>query len=139
MSVGKLAHYSIRTRDIEASRRFYTEVLGLREGHRPPFPFPGTWLYAGEDAGGDVVHLIDARPAESRALDAYLGERGGGQGTGRLDHIAFRADGRESLRARWERFGVHYEERLVPELGMHQMFVVDPSGIVVELIFPLPA
>jgi len=29
MPVGRLDHYSIRTLDIEASRRFYTEVMGF--------------------------------------------------------------------------------------------------------------
>ena len=29
MPIGRLDHYSIRTLDIEASRRFYTEVMGF--------------------------------------------------------------------------------------------------------------
>ena len=41
MPIGKLDHHSIRTRDIEASRRFYTEVMGFEVGLRPPFDFPG--------------------------------------------------------------------------------------------------
>lgn len=45
MPIGKLDHFSIRTLDIEASRRFYTEVMGFKEGFRPPFKFPGLWLY----------------------------------------------------------------------------------------------
>ena len=44
MSIGKLDHYSIRTLDIEASRRFYTEVMGFQVGFRPLFKFPGLWL-----------------------------------------------------------------------------------------------
>ena len=32
MPIGKLDHYSIRTLDIEASRRFYTEVMGFGAG-----------------------------------------------------------------------------------------------------------
>jgi len=49
MTITKLAHYAIRTADLEASRRFYTEVIGFRVGYRPPFPFPGIWLYQDED------------------------------------------------------------------------------------------
>ena len=49
MGIRKLGHYSIRTTDLQASRTFYTEILGLREGFRPPFNFPGIWLYQGGD------------------------------------------------------------------------------------------
>ena len=47
MPIGKLDHYSIRTLDIEASRRFYTEVMGFEVGFRPQFDFPGLWRYNG--------------------------------------------------------------------------------------------
>ncbi len=35
-----LNHISIRTTDIEATRHFYVDVLGLQVGPRPDFPFP---------------------------------------------------------------------------------------------------
>ena len=60
MPIGKLDHYSIRTLDIEASRRFYTEIMGFQVGYRPEFNFPGLWLYNDrpypESYG--VVHII---------------------------------------------------------------------------------
>ena len=43
-----LNHFSIRTYDLEACRRFYADLLGLVVGPRPDFPFPGLWLYAGD-------------------------------------------------------------------------------------------
>ena len=48
MEIKRIDHYSIRTLDVEASRRFYTEIIGLKVGPRPPFDFPGVWLYKGE-------------------------------------------------------------------------------------------
>lgn len=45
MPINKLAHFSVRTTDVEASKRFYVDVLGFQEGFRPPFRFPGLWLY----------------------------------------------------------------------------------------------
>ena len=45
MEIKRIDHYSIRTLDVEASRRFYTEIIGLKVGPRPPFDFPGVWLY----------------------------------------------------------------------------------------------
>ena len=55
MALDRLDHYSIRTTDLDTTRDFYVEVLGLSEGYRPTFDFPGHWLYCGERA---VVHLI---------------------------------------------------------------------------------
>ena len=48
MEIKRIDHYSIRTLDVEASRKFYTEIIGLKVGPRPPFNFPGLWLYSGE-------------------------------------------------------------------------------------------
>ena len=61
-----LNHFSIRTTDLEASRRFYADVLGLSVGPRPPFPFPGLWMYRGphDDMANAVVHLIGLDPQD---------------------------------------------------------------------------
>ena len=50
-----LDHFTIATSDLEASRRFYVKTLGLRDGERPAFDFPGAWLYCG---AAPVVHLV---------------------------------------------------------------------------------
>ena len=59
MDIQRVDHYSIRTEELERSRDFYAQVIGLREGPRPPFDFPGYWLYAGEHA---IVHLMGYNP-----------------------------------------------------------------------------
>lgn len=133
MTVARLAHYSIRARDLERSRRFYTDILGLREGYRPPFEFPGIWLYAdGSDADFGSVHLIGA----GAGLEAYLGSRAASPGTGALDHVAFSARDWPSLHARLDACGISYEEREVPSLNLHQVFLSDPDGVVIELNYP---
>ena len=48
MSVGVLDHYNVSTRKLNETVRFYEDVLGFTNGPRPPFNFPGAWLYAGE-------------------------------------------------------------------------------------------
>ena len=50
MTICGLDHFNVVTSDLEASRRFYVRVLGLREGARPPFDFPGAWLYCADAA-----------------------------------------------------------------------------------------
>ena len=73
MPVRKLGHYSVRTPDLEASRRFYVDVLGLRVGYRPPLDFPGLWLYqGGDEADFGVVHLIGTAGAGTGLSDYCL-------------------------------------------------------------------
>lgn len=136
MTIAKLAHYSVRTRDLAASLRFYTEILGFRTGYRPPFAFPGLWLYRGDDeAEHGIVHLIGIGRASEKDLRAYLGGKADRSpcGTGALDHIAFRATDWLELRGRCELHGVAYVERVVPVLGLLQVFLTDPSGVTIEL------
>jgi catechol 2,3-dioxygenase-like lactoylglutathione lyase family enzyme len=140
MPIGKLDHYSIRTLDIEASRRFYTEVMGFEVGFRPAFDFPGLWLYNGAPGPGSygVVHIIGIDPSNPEGLKAYLGDRDLStlNGTGTVDHMAFTATGLEDMRARLDRHNVAYRERRVPNLGLHQVFFEDPSQVTIELNFP---
>ena len=44
-----LDHYNIYCNDLEATVRFYERYVGLTNGDRPPFPFPGA---GGPGAGG---------------------------------------------------------------------------------------
>src|SRR5258708_39025785 len=124
MGLARLGHYSIRTADLEASRRFYAEVMGLRVGFRPPFAFPGLWLYPGEDESDfGVVHLIGVAPGAPEGLSRYLGERpaDAAAGTGALDHIAFLATEWPDLKARLAAAGQDIFERTVPSLGLHHV------------------
>lgn len=122
-----LNHFLVLARDLEATRDFYVEVLGLRDGERPPFKFPGYWLYLGEQA---VVHLA----ARDGYGDASGAEREDG-GTGAIDHVAFEAAGRAEVEARLEARGLPVRHREVPGLGLHQIFVKDPNGVTIELNF----
>ena len=139
MAIRKLGHYSIRTTDLESSRRFYTEVLGLEEGFRPPFPFPGIWLYLpGDKSDYGVVHIIGIDPHDKQGLVDYLGDKDPSSqvGTGTLDHVAFLVEGLQAMRRRLAESQIPFTERTVPSLGLHQVFVTDPSGVTVELNYP---
>jgi catechol 2,3-dioxygenase-like lactoylglutathione lyase family enzyme len=138
MPLSKLAHYSIRTTDLERSRHFYTQILGLREGFRPPFPFPGAWLYLGdEESEYGVVHIIGIDPNNPVGLIDYLGDKELPiRGTGTVDHIAFLATNVQDLWATLRKAGYRWRDRTVPSLGLHQVFVEDPSGVTIEMNFP---
>jgi catechol 2,3-dioxygenase-like lactoylglutathione lyase family enzyme len=138
MPINKLAHFSVRTPDLDASKRFYAEVLGFHEGFRPPFNFPGVWLYRGDDeADFGVVHLIGIDPNDPDGLKDYLGDKGEDlRGSGAVDHLAFLAADLLDMHVRLGRAGLAYRERTVPSLGLHQVFFEDPSGVTIELNFP---
>lgn len=139
MPINRLAHYSIRTTDLEASRKFYTEVLGFRIGFRPPFDFPGIWLYMSDDEQEyGTVHIIGIDPNDPQGLIDYLGDKSldSLQGTGSVDHIAFTASDLKSMRRIIAARGLEARERTVPSLGLHQVFLTDPSGVTIELNYP---
>ncbi|MFQ5958605.1 MAG: VOC family protein [Alphaproteobacteria bacterium] len=119
MAIEALDHFTIVTSDLAAARRFYIDVLGLGEGDRPPFRFPGAWLYCG---GAPVVHLISR-------------DTSGGASTGAVDHLALRASDLAGTVARLREFAVDYDLRTVPGLGLRQVFVHDPDGVKIELNF----
>jgi catechol 2,3-dioxygenase-like lactoylglutathione lyase family enzyme len=119
MPVETLDHYTINTADVDASVSFYVEVLGLRLGERPPFTFPGAWLYCGESP---VVHLVGGDHHEIA-------------GTGSIDHVAFRASGIADYTARLEERGIRFRQREVPGMPLQQVFLEDPDGVTIELNF----
>jgi catechol 2,3-dioxygenase-like lactoylglutathione lyase family enzyme len=135
-----LNHFSIRTVDLDACERFYCGLLGLKKGPRPPFPFPGLWLYAGETDRYDnaAVHIIGIDRNDPEGLKKYLGDRDetGLAGSGAVDHVAFFATGLKETLDKLRANGIEGRERTVPLLGLHQVFIDDPNGIVVELNFP---
>ena len=139
MAVNKLAHFSVRTTALDASRQFYCEVLGFRVGFRPPFPFPGLWLYrGGDEADFGVVHLIGIDKDDPSGLKAYLGDKDEGSlyGSAAVDHLAFLATDLVDMHDRLRQQRIDFRERTVPSLGLHQLFVEDPSGITIELNYP---
>jgi len=140
MGINKLAHYSIRTTDLEASRRFYTDILGFRIGYRPDFKFPGIWLYMSDDDDKEygTVHIIGIDPNDPQGLIDYLGDKSleSLQGTGTVDHIAFTATGLAAMRKNLNARRLDFFERTVPSLGLHQLFLTDPSGVTIELNYP---
>jgi len=125
LGVLALEHVTIRCAQLQRTRDFYVDCLGLEEGARPAFAFRGYWLYLG---GVPVVHLVEAadRPAEREIVS---------EGTGSFDHLAFRGDDAAALKVRLEKAGLAFRERTVPGGALSQIFVRDPEGVLVEINF----
>lgn len=132
MPLLRLAHYAIRTMKLAETRGFYVDVLDLRDGERPPFGFPGHWLYIGDR---DVVHLVGVDPGSKEGLADYLGEKNADSliGTGSIDHVAFSATDLPGMLEKLKERNIPYRERTVPSLELHQVFLADPNSVTVEL------
>ncbi len=120
-----LNHINLRTPDLKMTRDFYAEVLGLKEGFRPPFPNDGYWMYAGDDP---IVHISPSEP------DSSLRTNPEGMGQG-LDHFAMWGSGLDEQLATLERHGIDYEKRLAGGGRVIQLFFEDPNGVVIEVGF----
>src|SRR5713101_5301150 len=88
MEIRKLEHAALPVKDVERSRRFYSQVLCMEEVSRPSnFAFPGAWFRK----GSAELHLIgEAEPG--RAAQAQPGYRRDEQSRGYAAHIAFEVD-----------------------------------------------
>ncbi|MBV8972064.1 MAG: VOC family protein, partial [Sphingomonadaceae bacterium] len=116
------------------TKKFYCEVLGLKNGDRPPLGFPGYWLYSG---GVPTVHLLGKRmPREGIVV---RGTKKKFKDTGRFDHIAFAATDIGGVRKKLKAKKVKFREQTIPRTGGQQIFLYDPDGVGVELNFPPPA
>lgn len=122
MPVHKLDHVNIRTDDLAGLIGFYERVMGLRQGPRPGFDFPGAWLYAGDQA---VVHLIGT--AESPP--AYRPDQ-------RLEHYALSATGLADFLAHLRSHKVAYYCRVLPDFEIRQVNIHDPDGSHLHVDFP---
>jgi catechol 2,3-dioxygenase-like lactoylglutathione lyase family enzyme len=130
MPLTGLEHLLVLTDDLKASRDFYCEVLGLREGERPPLEFAGHWLYLD---GVPCVHLALRSEYAAHAATLGLDVSPPGARTGAVDHVAFNATGYEEIAGRLARHGVEAVENEIPAAELRQLFVLDPNGVRVEI------
>ena len=115
-----LNHVSVVARDLDASVRFYVDVLGLEPVATPDFGFPVQWL----QAGTRQVHLFE-RPDEPPAHA----------------HLALEVDDIVAVYERARALGVLDHSTFgyaIAELpgGEAQLYLRDPAGKLVELDHP---
>jgi catechol 2,3-dioxygenase-like lactoylglutathione lyase family enzyme len=135
MSIGALEHVLVLADDIDGTRDFYCQVVGLSVGARPPLAFPGYWLYAGASRGSTAacVHVAERRAYAAHAASLGLNVPDGPDpGVGPVDHIAFSASDYDGLLERLRQKGVRAVTNAVPG-GPRQVFIQDPNGVRVEI------
>ena len=120
MSVGVLDHYNVSTRRLGDTVHFYEDILGLVNGPRPPFDFPGAWLYS---EGHPVLHLNDISPTDKQQP----------ADSGVIDHIAFGSRGFEAMKQHLAQKRVSFRVNVVPNSSRRQIFLTDPNNVLIEL------
>lgn len=123
LNVKSLDHVTIVVKDLAATRRFYVDILGMREVERPKFQFVGQWF----QAGPNQIHTILEAEGTGRAGTAV--ER-----NTRGHHFAFLVADAEAAYQSLQALGTEVVSppRHRPD-GAVQVFVQDPDGHLVEL------
>jgi catechol 2,3-dioxygenase-like lactoylglutathione lyase family enzyme len=114
LGVSQIDHVSVIVTDVERSRRFYRDVLGLCEIRKPrTFDFVVVWF----DLGNQHLHLLwKDRPDTISAR-----------------HFALRVADARAARDHFRRHGVAVQEA-TPIPGADRFFVADPDGNRIEVI-----
>ncbi len=126
MSATAVNHFTILTDDLATTLAFYAEHLDLIAGPRPPFPFPGAWLYprSADPASAQAVLHVVAGHDRKRLVP------------GVIDHMAFSATGLSAAIDRLKARGIAHQVRRLPgDFEVWQLFFLDPNGARVELDF----
>ncbi|MEM7272641.1 MAG: VOC family protein [Actinomycetota bacterium] len=120
--VRELDHFNLRTTRLAETSRFFQDVLGLedRPDDRPPFGFPGAWLWVGDRP---LVHLIEVDTDQ-------------GPPRGALDHVAFATDDFDGLITRLTDRGIKHRTADQPATGLRQVFFREPNGVQIEVTCP---
>jgi len=132
-----LNHLVLNVRDLEASHRFYTEVVGLafvgQLSPRPERPNPNKMRFYSRDHGNGRTTHHDLALVENKNLP-------GTDGPHAVAHVAFAYADRETWLAQLahvQALGVTFDRRI--EHGMtHSLYIRDPDGYGVELLYELP-
>jgi catechol 2,3-dioxygenase-like lactoylglutathione lyase family enzyme len=114
IQVTQLDHVSVLITDIERSRRYYRDLLGLKEIAKPrTFDFKVLWF----DLGGQQLHLLLKEKPDARSPR----------------HFALRVEDVQAARTYLREKGIPLDETTVIP-GADRFFVWDPDGNRIEII-----
>ena len=122
MQVTGLFHVAIKTNDLDATVKFYTEVLGMKLVHRPDFGFPGAWIAAGDSV--PIIHIYAGGPALLDGKTPY--------GKGSVDHVSLTIKGWDECLDRVKRLGYDWRAAIVP--GTSHLVPIEQPDLVNRLI-----
>jgi glyoxylase I family protein len=108
-------HVAIVVKDLEKSKWFYGEVLGLKSLDRPPFDFPGHWYQVGQTG---QLHLM--------VYDEEIPQT--------MRHFALEVDDFEGTLKQLQTEGIQISEGPGKRIdGSDYAFCHDPNGNLIEI------
>lgn len=134
MAIVSIDHANIRTTDVAGTVAFFRDVLGM-EASLPPGATTldgGAWLL--DASGRAVIHIggMDA-PYPSDSWRPPVTEARAD--SGRLHHVALSCTGFAEMRERVFATGLDVAEFALESIGLRQIFVTEPNGVMLELNF----
>jgi catechol 2,3-dioxygenase-like lactoylglutathione lyase family enzyme len=130
MHVNHLDHVNIVTHDLPGTARFYVDLFDLeaRNGPPPSRPDKVQWIYDG--AGRAILHLNAVGALQVFERDAQPGPT-----TGAVHHVALNCEGFADMEDRLKSRALDYQVNDVSSIGLKQIFLTDPNGVLLELNF----
>jgi len=115
-----LHHSSLMITDLDASIKFYADIIGLTQIERPDLGFPGAWFQLGENQQLHIILLPN--------MDATSGRPEHG---GRDRHVALTVDNFDAVKQSLEDNNVFYS---MSKSGRKALFVRDLDANAIEII-----
>src|ERR1700712_2887334 len=122
-----LDHINIQTVRLGETVAFYRDVLELRAGNPPPPLDPALVQWMFDPEGRPIFHL--SSPGSMNAID----DINIGEDTGAVHHVALACKGHDAMVEKLDRLGLPHNQNLVAAIGLKQIFVRDPNGVLLEL------
>ena len=121
----KFVHVMIRVKDIDASMRFYTELLDMNRTGEVVLD-DCTLYYLSDEDGQTQIELT---------YNKETPENGYKNGNA-FGHLAFETNSMEEFSKRMQSMGYEYlyEPYFIPEVNMHIAFLKDPDGNEIEIM-----
>ena len=125
MHVNRIDHINLRTPLLEETLVFYERLLDLKRGRAAGMDQArNAWLY--DPAGAPIVHVNMPDDGEQPLQ---------GNDSGRIHHVALDCVGHDETMAKITDMDLDYSTNFIEEIGLRQIFVLDPNGVRLELNF----
>lgn len=117
----KIDHITINITSLEESKKFYTEILGLKEVERPSFNFEGAWYQIGDTV--QTIHLVkhDGETLRKGRFEILDG------------HFALTVENYEDTTKWLDECNTFYVSFKESRAGYPQIFLLDPDNNIIEL------
>ncbi len=126
IQVQSIDHITLVVKNLEQSRKFYVDLLGMKEVPRPAFDFEGSWFQAGKTLVHTILEYEETGPAGNTVSQELT--------ISRTQHFAFIINDPQGAVAHLQKVGIPIVSgpKQRPD-GATQVFVQDPDGYVIEL------